>query len=427
MRYDVAAFVLTALVALVAAALVGRSRTWVVPGLLVAAVALRIAGSELRHVIIFRYYEGFGDAVLYFENGQRLLERHGFLGLFDLQVWFGGANWWGTRFLNRVTALVAGVTGPSLRAEFLVFSLLAFVGLYLAAAAFRNVGPQAQVRHMTLALWLWPSLWFWPSSIGKEALITLAIGLAVYGYAGKRGRVHWLPFLSGMGLAFCIRPHVAAVLAMSAMIGHWLGSWGKITFRRVVEAALAVVIAVYAFQGMTAQFGLDQADLEGVREFVEFRSDLTLKGGSQVGTVGDGLAGVPMALVNTWLRPFPWEAHNLTSLIAAAELTFLWGLILLRRREVLLALRHWRRHRLLLFGLPFLLIYTLMIGLTFGNLGIIARQRSPAFVFAFFLVLAVPQRAPQRSARTAMPPASPRRLPAGRPLDAARTAPPRGA
>lgn len=413
MSYDIVAFVLVALVALAAAAALARGRTWYLPALLLAAVALRIVGAELRHVIIFRYYKGFGDAVLYFENGQRLLERHGLLGLFDLQVWFGGPSWWGTRFLNKVTALIAGVTGPSLRAEFLVFSLLAFVGLYLAAAAFRNVGPQAQVSQVTKALWLWPSLWFWPSSIGKEALITLAIGLVVFGYAGKEGRVRWLPFAAGMGLAFCIRPHVAAVLAMSAMIGHWLGSWGKVTFRRIVEAALAMVIAVYALQGMTAQFGLDQADLEGVREFVEFRSDLTLKGGSQIGGGTEGLAAFPMALVNTWLRPFPWEAHNLTSLIAAAELAFLWGLIFVRRREVMLALRHWRRHRLLLFGLPFLFIYTLMIGLTFGNLGIIARQRSPAFVFAFFLVLVVPRLVPQRAARAAVRPAAPRHLAAG--------------
>jgi hypothetical protein len=45
---------------------------------------------------------------------------------------------------------------------------------------------------------------------------------------------------------------------------------------------------------------------------------------------------------------------------------------------------------MLRFGLPFLIAYTLMIGIAFGNLGLIARQRSPIFPFMLLFVLAVP-------------------------------------
>jgi hypothetical protein len=34
--------------------------------------------------------------------------------------------------------------------------------------------------------------------------------------------------------------------------------------------------------------------------------------------------------------------------------------------------------------------YTLMIGYTFGNLGIIARQRTPMFIFLFMILVAAP-------------------------------------
>jgi hypothetical protein len=234
-------------------------------------------------------------------------------------------------------------------------------------------------------VFLWPSLWFWPSSIGKEAILVLAIGITVLGYAGPRGNVRWPIFLAGLGLTFCVRPHVAMVLAMAAVTAQWLGSWGRFSIRRVLEAVLVVVLALGAFSGMRAQFGLENADFEGMKEFVEFRSGQTLQGGSNIGGVPLGVAGVPLAFVNVWMRPFVWEAHNATAAFAALEIAAFWFLLWQRRRTVRLALKSWRQHRLLRFTLPFLLLYTLMIGIAFGNLGIIARQRAPIFPFMLML------------------------------------------
>ncbi|HVS02618.1 MAG TPA: hypothetical protein VMT16_07610, partial [Thermoanaerobaculia bacterium] len=49
---------------------------------------------------------------------------------------------------------------------------------------------------------------------------------------------------------------------------------------------------------------------------------------------------------------------------------------------------------LLTFTIPLLLAYTVMIGLTFANMGIIARQRTPLFPL-LFMVLAVASLAAQ--------------------------------
>jgi hypothetical protein len=100
------------------------------------------------------------------------------------------------------------------------------------------------------------------------------------------------------------------------------------------------------------------------------------------------LAAVPVAFVNIWMRPFPWDVHNVMALFSAVEVLFLWVFAAKHRKVVIQALKHWRHDRLLAFSLPFLAGYTLMIGLTFGNLGIIARQRSPLFPFVFMLLTA---------------------------------------
>lgn len=399
--YNLLGFVLLGVLALGLAKAAG-GRTWVPARLLLLGVALRILGSTARYEILFRFYNGLGDAVRYYHEGLELLR--GGLGapLVSLSYWVPQmGDWWGTAFLIRVSGAVLAFIGPTMRGEFLAFSLLSFLGLFALATAFRNTGMgRERTLWFTGMIWIWPSLWFWPSSVGKEAILMLAIGLATLGYVGKEEAIRWLPFAAGMGLAFCLRPHVALVLALSAMAAHWIAGWERFTPRRFLEAVVALVLVGVAFGGMRAQFGLVDADLEGMVEFVEYRAGQTLQGGSQVETVPVGPAGLPLAVVNVWMRPFPWEAHNLTAAIAAAEMVILWALLWRRRKGVLFTIRNWRHHRMLRFAVPLLAVYTLMIGLTFANLGIIARQRAPMFPFMIALLAAAPARVMDEKQKT---------------------------
>lgn len=394
MLFDLAVFLVLAVVAVAGAFVLARlAGGWYPPMLLAGAVIARVVGSTARHELIFRFYNGLGDAVRYYEDGMAItrLVWSGQLLPFAPSFWLANGQWWGTEFLIRISALVTAAIGPSLRGEFLVFALLAFLGLYLMAAALRNSQPQPEAHLRCAAwLWLWPSLWFWPSSVGKEAVLMLAVGLAAYGYVGRGKAVAWLPFLAGIGLAFCIRPHVAAALALAAVTAQWIGSWERFTARRLIEVVVAVVLAFVALTGMREQLGLADADLEGVVEFVQYRAEQTLQGGSKVAPVPFGPQGVPIAFANVWMRPFPWDVHNATSAMAALELLVFWGAVWHRRRAVLFAVKRWRRHRLLRFGVPLLVLYTLMIGLTFANLGIIARQRVLVFPFMLLLLAAAP-------------------------------------
>ena len=131
-----------------------------------------------------------------------------------------------------------------------------------------------------------------------------------------------------------------------------------------------------------------------------------------------------MAFVNIWMRPFPWDVHNVMSLFSALEVLFLWAFAATRYKVVLLALRRWRKDRLLAYCVPLLGGYTLMIGLTFANLGIIARQRSPLFPFVFMLFTAAGAYAGKRywrdvpERRHAVPVRPPRRPPRAEPATA---------
>lgn len=393
MSYNSFGFLILSFLALAAALLLSRRpRKWIPETLLITAVVFRIIGSTLRYEVLFRFYHGTGDAVRYFADGQLIAQMIRFLEwpFLSFHFWFGDDKWWGTPFMVKLSGIVLSVIGPTLRGEFLVFSIIAFVGLYAMALAFKNLHPGPEAVRYAAWIWLFPSLWFWPSSVGKEAITILALGIVTLGYVGRDGKPRWPVYLSGLALAFWIRPHVAFVITLATMAAHWFGEWEKVTPRRLAEALGLLILVSLAFSGMAVQFGFAGTDLEGVSEFVSYRAQQTLKGGSNIGSAPIAGGGIPMAFINTWMRPFLWEAHNATSLLGAVEVLVFLGLVWYRRRTLGLALRGWRHDRLLRFAFPMAILYTLLIGLTFGNLGILARQKTPIIPFVFIILFASP-------------------------------------
>lgn len=399
MSYNLIGFAGLSLLVLIFGAAVGSSgRTRIPTRLVVAAFALRIVGSFFRYEILMEFYNGIGDATGYYGGGRVFAQQ---LWNLDFSVlswdqWFGFHGWWGTEFLRNLSGLVVTFIGPSMRAEFLAFSLISFAGLYMMVVAFSRYALQPAVNRFAAFVFLWPSLWFWPSSVGKEAITVLAMGMVTLGLVDRK-RLGWGLFLGGIALSFAIRPHVAAALALAAGAAYWLGTWERVTGRRILEGALVLVLGAVMFVQMSAQFGFESADLEGLQEFVEYRARTTIQGGSAIESVPARGAALPMAFVNIWMRPFPWEAHNATAAVSALEIVLLWVLLFRHRKLILRSVRGWRRHPLLRFAFPLLLGYTLMIGITFGNLGIIARQRAPVFPYLFmFAAAAYTAPAPRR-------------------------------
>jgi len=373
-------------------AIVARSRRplSLFGNLVLAAVALRVLGGLLRHFVITDYYHGYGDAIRYHVDGLAYAEA---LWDFDMDRFFDlatGGQWWGTQFLLYVSGVSLAIIGPTLRGEFVFFSLIGLVGCFAFATAYTRSGDRHSkvvVRDYVWLLCLWPSMWFWPSSIGKEAILLCGLGIAVLGYVGNRGHIRWIPFAAGTLLTFSIRPHVAAVFIASVLVAEWFGGGRRWTVARTFQAFASVVLFVFIVKEATAQFGFEVTDLEGANEFFQFRAGQTQAGGSEITSVGGGPLGVIMAYVNILFRPFLFEAHNVMSLFSAVEVTALWVFAFRRRRRIAYALRNWKKDRFLRIGVPMTLLYVLMIGLTFSNLGIIARQRVLVMPFLFALLV----------------------------------------
>ena len=362
--------------------------------IVVLAVIARIAGSALR-LLVAQVWYGRGDALRYYDIGWEIASsiRGGDVGPF-----FASDLVWGTIFVQRVSAIVLVVVGESIRAESVVFSMFPLLGLILiVVSAVREFGPRIDGKRLAHLVLLWPSIWYWPSSIGKESLILLAVGLVVFGWCGT-GRLRISVVVLGLALSMMIRPHIALMIAVAIGFAAWLGPFQQLTASRIFQGLLLVVLAVLTTREALSQLGLG-SDAVAVGDFVAARSARTATGGSQI-AMATGVVAIPMAAVNVSLRPFLWEVTNPLMLLSGIEVVVFWALVWHRRHSLRSFLR-WRESRLLLLVVPLTLILTLFYGGFVANLGILARQRVVVLPFMFLLAEAAPALASMRGARAA--------------------------
>jgi hypothetical protein len=388
MLVEWASFVLVALMMLAIGAAVGSTASLrAIGALLIAGAAMRIVGVLARHWMIFDLYDGGSDAVGYFDAGRVIAEHFRAL---DFSI-VGSGQWgnreWGTQAVRYAAGVAMTFVGPSMRGTFLAFSFAAFVGLVCTIVAYGRAHA-GSMRQASLLLFFWPSLWFWPSSIGKEAVLLLAVGLVTLGYVGCEGRIRWLPMTAGLSLALVIRPHLAGVLAVSTCVAEWTtGGW---TTRRFAQSIFTSILAVWLLVKAFGMLGLEQADYGSIESFVLHSSGQTFQGGSAFDRADSLPVAVPMAFLNILFRPFIIEAHSSMALVSSLEMMVFWWVVIRNRRHIATRLRSWGDNRFVRFAVPFVLLYIVMIGITFQNFGIIARQRALVMPALLLVMAGVP-------------------------------------
>ena len=367
--------------------------------ILLLALIFRFIGSLARHWVVYGFYEG-GDAISYYNYGLQYAESIWSMdfSFLDPSNWRYN-RWWGTQTFMFISGFVVSLIGPTIRGEFLFFSLISLCGLLFFCKSFIRNFPYADGRKYAKWVLFWPSLCFWPSSTGKDAVILFTSGLVVYGYAGKVSKIQWIWLLAGIVFAGIIRPHVAGVMIVSVAIAHWITPGHRRTALYWVEAVGIVVLSILVVRYGFSNLGLEDYDLDSVREYVEYVSDHSMQGGSKIQTPGLSLTGIPLGFVNILLRPFPWELGNPLVAAAAMEMLAFWILVVYRRRRIAKVMMEWRSNRLLRLAIPLTLLYVTMLGVAVGNLGIIARQRIHIMPLLLIWLEALPQEAKTQQPR----------------------------
>ena len=368
--------------------------------ILAAAVVAKILGIGMRYFVMSDFYSGRGDANRYFENGRRIAAtiREGSLPAEATEA--------GTPFMDFLSGVFYTVAPPELLLGSAFFGLLALLGAYLCLQAFRLAVPDGDHRRYALLVLLVPTMVFWPSSLGKDAWLVFSLGLSIYGAARVLKRVRFGYTLSVLGIAaaFAVRPHIAALFALSFAAAF------AIRFRdpNVRKGALGWIAGLFIV-GAGAGFVAANFGEELPRdEFVEgpVTEQVFVETERRTGTGGSAFDSRPVrnpvdfahALVTVPFRPFPTETHNLQSQVAALEGLALLALVLLSAPRLASIPRALLRQ-------PFVAMataYTIGFVIAFSNVanfGILTRQRAQLLPFLFVL-LALPVAGRLRDRRT---------------------------
>jgi hypothetical protein len=371
---------------LIAAAAVAQLRLpRSIKGLAFGALALRVVGSIAYYALTQAVYRG-GDYVLYYQYGIEYADRmtrSDFSMFVNSNEWLGG-QWSSTQFVCFCAGIIAALFGSNILTAFIVFSLLAFVGLIGFVLAFHRSFPDVPVERYALWVWLFPSLWFWSAALGKDALLLCGLGVGVLGFVGRGGRINWLLLAIGILLALAVRPQVAAVVVLAMVLAQWTATARRWTALNTLQSLALAVAGLLTMHFAMSSVG-SGATVEGVQEYMEGRAAVADRGRTAVDEITPGLSSIHIALVNILLRPFPWEAKSATTLIASVEIWGVWIIAFIKRRNILAALREWRSSRLLSFSLILIPLYSVALGMVVVNMGIIARQRIFLFPFLFLL------------------------------------------
>jgi hypothetical protein len=362
-----------------------RSLVWI----FCAALFAKMFGALVRYYIIFDFYQK-GDARTYNRTGaeiaQNFLHGHFTTGL---------PNYTDTNFINILTGVVYTITRPTVIGGFLVFAWMAFWGLFLFYRAFRIAVPQGDGRQYAYLLFFLPSMAFWSSSIGKEAWLTLALGIAAYG-AAKILTGHAVKgmalFLLGLAGTAGVRAHTAGVVAIALAValvlrkphrdrGH--GVLARLVLL-VLVGGLAVGVVVYSYSSLRRS-GLSTTG--GVSSLLQQSVDRSAEGGSGfTPTLPTTPKGAVVATFTVLFRPLVVEAGSAQELASALEGAFLLVFVALRTRWILAALGSIRKTPYIAFAIA--TACGMMVTLSsFGNFGILARER--VTMFPFFLALLV--------------------------------------
>jgi hypothetical protein len=364
---------------------------------LAVALALKLLATVPRYTMNEVAYGGSADAAVYHKAGTQVRE-HALDGRWTTEGTRLDAYADETRMVGYVTGGLYLVTGASQMAGYLVFSWLCWVGLLCVFAAFRVAYPTARPWVAVSLIFLLPSTLYWPSSIGKDALMVLGIGLLTLGFArlsfAARPLAGALWLALGLAVVGPIRIHLALIVgagvacSLLARTATAQRSRSATVLRVLLLVALVPALLV-GLSRLDDVFGSpNDVGPVSVAAAMEKSARQTSIGGSAFETqpVRSPL-DLPVAAVNVIYRPFLWEARSIPALVSALEATVLFGLTVGSARWLWRMGPAVRGNPLAAYAAGFSVAFVIAFS-NIGNAGILARQRVQLLPVLMLLVAA---------------------------------------
>jgi hypothetical protein len=318
---------------------------------------------------------------------------------------FFGLDGTNTERFTSLAGFLLVITGESFIGCNMVMGLVGGVGQLLVFRYLRGRFQSANHRWFYLILFH-PTLTFWSASMVKDSIGVFAVGIAIFYIDDFMLRFRFSSLAAavfGFYAASLFRPYVLLFMGIYLLSSFWdrrLDNSGRmggvVTVPMFAYLCTAGVVALAALVYSVRSFGSDFAEAQRISDegYSLEGAGSTFKNAELVVSAG-GLAALPIGLINSFFRPFPWEVRSVTQLLAAIE-------------NVIILILFWRAWRKYFFEMPPAMRYEVRsllfsgaltsvicgsgIGLFCSNAGTISRYRvsvMPIFLAGPCLVMAL--------------------------------------
>lgn len=373
----------------------------------IPALIIRLVSGIISGAIAEFYYGGNTDTSGYFSRTM-MIKSNFITGIYTLSDCFTFSN--STIAVSEIAFPISYLTNNSYLCISLFFSCLSFIGSWRLFKLFCFFYPHLYktIAYCTLFL---PSVFFWGSGLLKDPLSFSGLGIMLYAlysiiFLKRKIILNIFVLYCAASLVFLIKPYILLAVFPPAIlwIATYIGSSVRSSVLRFFILPVLLFLSIgIAFVGInqftntdnekTARFGTGKVlqNIESQQNQYKYYES----GGSFV-NLGDfeatpvGLIKMlPLAIITTFFRPFPWEIKNILMLFSTLESFLLLYLTIriLFRMGFLATVNHIRKEPFLLFCFIFAISFAGFVASSTFNLGTLARYKIPCLPFFWLVVI----------------------------------------
>lgn len=328
----------------------------------------------------------------------------------------------GNFMVIRLDALLSFISFGSYAIINLFFACLAFSGLWKLYLFFYEQYPKLH-KQFAISILYFPTLAFWSAGLLKDSLCIAAIGWLTYGLYDllfKKKSLLKNCFIIFVSAYFLSVLKVYILLAYVPFFVFFIILKNiqniKFTFFRYLFAPFLIAVSVYAFTQTLSAYNDDlgvyavedlTSSISHLNHVIEKRtgredaaSNFSL--GTQFDGTFNGLLKIaPAAVGTTFFRPFIWEAHKISQLMAAMEslLLMFFTLYIILKAGPFRFIKWIFKEPLIMYCFLFAVIFGLFVGASTLNFGTLVRYKIPCLPFYSISLFLIYEKVKERAAK----------------------------
>ncbi len=331
------------------------------------------------------------------------------------------ANFLVTKIVAIISFFTAGRYGPNN----LIFACIAFTGVWKLFLFFYEQYPKMH-KKFAIAILYFPTFVFWSSGVLKDTLCIAALGWVTYAlYDLFYHKKH----LIKNSLILFIFGYLLVVLKVYILLAYIpffvlfiiLKNLQNVKIKvfRYMIAPILILLSMFAFtqfldtyNDALGRFAIEDvtssiSELNAAFEQQNGRSDAESNFSLGVDFDGtfDGLIKIaPVSIATTFFRPFIWEAHKLSQILAALESLILmyFTVYIIFKSGVFNFIKLILRDPLIMYCFLFSIVFAMFVGTSTLNFGTLVRYKIPCLPFYTISLFLIYEKVKERSFRKSL-------------------------